>query len=154
MPLGNTCYGAKPNIFGTVTMPKAGTIIALKLTNIRGSYSCGLFDSIFSSSSKNYWGCDKSIATLVTNSRNHVLLPKPGQVKPNKEWSYMLPNFNPESPYLILSDYKSKAIRLSKDEKLRIWFGEDFTKQPSVSISRKHCISVEAKIISDVNHGF
>merc|ERR1712071_9405 len=146
--LGETCYGTKDNSFGTVVLPRAGTVVALKLTHTSGKLYCKA--SWFGKRIGSLWACEDDIATVVTNSRDHVLLPKRGKVQPSSKWFYKLPNHTPNSPYLIFTDY-SRSIVLAKNEKLRVWYGEDLIKSFfTMDNGGKHCISVEAKIVERV----
>ena len=83
-------------------------------------------------------GCARhQILTLITTSKNEILLPE------SKQMVYTLPGYDADSEEIVFAEI-SKPLLLSSGQELRIWYSEDLTAGESDNDGTS-CVDVYAK---------
>ena len=95
-----------------------------------------------------YWGCGSyvpglgKINVVITTSDNHVLLPpREFIVHDGAKWS-KVPGHSSLSPKLMLSFFSPS--RVSKNQELRVWYGEDLMNAGEGDNGGTICVDVYA----------
>ena len=88
-----------------------------------------------------HWACGKrsSIATVVTQATNEVILPQNYQYK-----YYDLPGYHANSSELVF-DGLSPPLRVAAGDEYRIWFQEDFVHKSEEDNDGHTCVEVYAR---------
>ena len=87
-----------------------------------------------------------SFMTIITNANRHALLPSNKDLKTaawNRDHSYVLEGIQQGSSELVL-DNLSKPLRLSKDQELQIWYGQDWINSGEEDNSGTTCADIFA----------
>lgn len=140
------CFSAKRNLFGTVTMPFAGRLAAMKLVHRYGYVTCSKSNPICWS----HWGCGHLkdyVNVVITTSLNRILLPPNQFLKFNYQagkWS-KVPGYGANSPELILSFFHPRYVH--RGHQLRVWYGEDLMNWYEGDNAGKVCFDVYASYV-------
>ena len=134
------CFGGKNDSFGRFGIEFGGSVNNVKLVHVFGGVKCSSWPWPGAVSSK--FGCasesSEYIRTVVTTSNDEILLPE------SKETMYTLPGNERESEEIVFAEI-STPLLLSSGQELRIWHGEDLTKNSDGDNSGLSCVDVYAK---------
>ena len=132
------CFGGKNDSFGRFGIEFGGSVNAVKLIHVSGGVKCSYMPWVKSSK----FGCDgeisENIHTVITTSNDEILLPE------SKERVYTLPGNERESEEIVFVEISTPLV-LSSGQELRIWHGEDLTKNSDGDNSGLSCVDVYAK---------
>ncbi|CAH3155023.1 unnamed protein product [Pocillopora meandrina] len=140
------CFSARGNLFGTVTMPSAGRLAAMKLVHRYGYVTCNKHNPIYWS----HWGCGHLkdyVNVVITTSLNKILLPPNQFLKFNYQagkWS-KVPGYGANSPELILSFFHPRYVY--RGHQLRVWYGEDLMNWYEGDNAGRVCFDVYASYV-------
>ena len=84
--------------------------------------------------------------TIITNAKRQALLPSENDLKTvagYKNHFYVLNGIQQGSSELVLGNL-SKPLRLSKDQELQIWYGQDWVNSGEGDNSGKTCADIFA----------
>ena len=87
-----------------------------------------------------------SFMTIITNANRQALLPSNKDLKTvagNRDHFYVLEGIQQGSSELVL-DNLSKPLRLSKDQELQIWYGQDWINSGEEDNSGTTCADIFA----------
>ena len=107
----------------------------------------GLISSTSVTSYWSYWGCNDNPSTgprvnvVITNLRNHILLPPNQFISYKSSKWYKIPGYNSLSPELVLSVFLN-PISVPSNQVLRLWYGEDLTNQSEGDNGGRVCTDV------------
>ena len=107
----------------------------------------GLMSSTSVTSYWSYWGCNDNPSTgprvnvVITNLRNHILLPPNQFISYKSSKWYKIPGYNSLSPELVLSVFLN-PISVPSNQVLRLWYGEDLTNQSEGDNGGRVCTDV------------
>lgn len=136
------CFGANGNRPGRFKVPRSGRMAGVKLVHLYGFVSCHRHRS----TNWSPWGCGfgvhQQVNAVITNSRNHILLP-PSQLlgTPRRGKWHRIPGYNSMSPVLELKVFHN-PIRVTYGQELRLWYGEDLVNYTEGDNGGKACAAV------------
>ncbi|XP_067030111.1 uncharacterized protein [Acropora muricata] len=140
------CFGARDDTYGSLNLTKTGFVKAMKLIHRNGSIRCNR------KTKTTYWSCsnarygNNSFMTIITNAKRQALLPSENDLKTvagYKNHFYVLNGIRQGSSELVLGNL-SKPLRLSKDQELQIWYGQDWVNSGEEDNSGKTCADIFA----------
>lgn len=140
------CFGARDDTYGSLNLTKTGFVKAMKLIHRNGSIRCNR------KTKATYWSCsnarygNNSFMTIITNAKRQALLPSENDLKTvagYKNHFYVLNGIQQGSSELVLGNL-SKPLRLSKDQELQIWYGQDWVNSGEEDNSGKTCADIFA----------
>ncbi|XP_029206994.2 uncharacterized protein LOC114970682 [Acropora millepora] len=143
----SVCFGARDDQYGAFNVTKTGLVKAMKLVHRHGSIRCNRNDppTFWSCSNVNVYG-NNTFMTIITNANREALLPSVENLKPDfndKKHYYVLEGVNQGSPELILGNL-SRPLRLLRDQRLQIWYGQDWIDNSEGGNNRTTCVDVFA----------
>ena len=107
----------------------------------------GLISSTSVTSYWSYWGCNDNPSTgprvnvVITNLRNHILLPPNQFISYKSSKWYKIPGYNSLSPELVLPVFLN-PISVPSNQVLRLWYGEDLTNKSEGDNGGRVCTDV------------
>ena len=131
------CFGARDNQYGSFINDRPIFVISFMFLHRSGKVSC------FKTASS-FWGCEANGARLgvvLTDDRNNILEPVASNVSP-AGW-YTLPGYTSSSSVLVFCPKKTPLCIL-RNQKLRLWYGEDLRASTESDNSGKTCADVFA----------
>ena len=141
------CFGARDDKYGAFNVTKTGFVKAMKLVHRYGSIKCSLKtpSSIWSCSNVNVYG-NNAFMTIITKANREALFPSVENLKSdscNKKHYYVLEGVSQGSPQLILGNL-SKPLRLFRDQRLQMWYGQDWVDSSETGNNGTTCVDVFA----------
>ena len=143
----SVCFGARDDQYGAFNVTKTGLVKAMKLVHRHGSIRCNRNapPTFWSCSNVNVYG-NNTFMTIITNANREALLPSMENLKPDfndKKHYYVLEGVNQGSPELILGNL-SRPLRLLRDQRLQIWYGQDWIDNSEGGNNGTTCVDVFA----------
>ena len=83
---------------------------------------------------------------IITDAKDGIIYPSPRLVTVNSGGWYTLPGYTSSSPMLILTDFGNPKY-LIRNEKLRIWYGEDLKGSTESDNHGSTCMDIYAYFI-------
>lgn len=110
----------------------------IKLQHISGDLSCDITSPLRTT----FWGCDTSVATIITDRNNEVIFPAniydPFAL-------FKVPGCDAKtSQYLVFTNFAYPSFFV-KGQELRIWYSEDLVDGDVENNEGRHCVKVYAK---------
>ena len=142
----SVCFGARDDTYGSFNFTKTGFVKAMKLVYRNGSIRCNR------KTKPTYWSCSNeryrsnSFITIITNAKRQALLPSENVLKSvagYKKHFYVLKGIHQGSSELVFGNL-SKPLRLSKDQELQIWYGQDCVNSREEDNSGARCAHIFA----------
>ncbi|XP_028405430.1 uncharacterized protein LOC114527909 [Dendronephthya gigantea] len=138
--VGKACIGAKDNSFADITYNGPSSFVnAVKLVHTSGYVS-----NRMSTKKGSLWGDpqrSKSLGILITDDLNRILYPSPRLTTISNYGWYTLPRYTGLSPNLVFSDSGAPQY-FEKGNKLRIWYGEDWSGYTEIDNHGNSCMKV------------
>lgn len=125
------CFGSPDDNYGAFNITKTGPVKKMKLVRKSGSIKCN------PNKTESYWGCtfqsyygSNGLMTIITNAKNEAILPPAGKLINHsgcsKNHFYRLKGITHKSPELVFDGNLADKVSVSRNQKLKIWYGQDW----------------------------
>lgn len=140
------CFGAIYDQFGKFFSPYSGKLASVKLVHLYGNVTCDKDIPQYTS----YWGCGQyrssNINIVITDSNNSVLFPSNEFIVDKVGMWSSIPDYDSLSPELVLRALSDPPF-VTKGQELRVWYGEDLTKNYVTDNEGKSCCDIYARFM-------
>ncbi len=127
------CFGAKDNQYGSFSVSTNIAVTSVMLVHRSGWVRCAP-----SSVTQSNWGCSgDKINVHLTDQNNGRLVPAASVPKDDYDF-YTMPGYTSKSPVLVFS----QDFSFYRNQKLRLWYGEDLINNGEGDNSGKSCADV------------
>ncbi|XP_028402253.1 uncharacterized protein LOC114525227 [Dendronephthya gigantea] len=136
--VGHACVGTRDNSFHELTYNGPSSFVgAVKLVHTSG------YVSNSAAKKGSYWGGNTvtALAMLITDDLNRIVYPSTRVTTVSSNGWYKLPRYTGVSPNLVFSDTGAPQY-FEKGNKIRIWYGEDWSGFTESDNHGKACMRV------------
>ena len=131
------CYGPKDNAYAKFTFNQQCELVGLRLRHVSGVFKDKYGKGLFGRGAWKFW-------TLITNSSNSLVYP----TNVNDKGRYSLGGFDVTDTLIFFNNFP--AIKVTKEEEFRIWFGPDFIDykySTTTGPTGSHCVNVDVSCL-------
>ena len=119
-----------------IKLKREGLLKGIKLEHISGDLTCST-----SPQSRNLWGCDAAVMSIVTDANNEVVFP----ANIDNPHLFKVPGFDAKTSQSLVFTNHAYPNFFIKGQELRIWYTEDLIDYTTSDNDGKHCVKVYAK---------
>ena len=145
------CYRGRGEQYGSFQFDRNSTLVALRFRHLSGAIYTEWNKKIYEES---YWGVKKQHMTcedngycfsiFVTNQKREQVFPiSPPAITAHKPYLYDLPGYSHDDDHIVFKP-RWMSMRVSRGERFRVYYGQDFKNLGEDNNSGEHCIIVEA----------